>query len=808
QYIQKCNDLIKKHNEVDLLSYNFEETEDLAHIFDLSKNLLTYRNKLKKAIDSIDALSDFFDWKNFMFSIPSNFASLIKNIIKLKNKNWERTFEYWYFYNLLIKTESEIGPFNKNNYELNEIADVQDSLMDLQPEKIKSIWIQEVKDKIKQFEADKGKFESLYNQKRNNNYNRANSLRKLLHADFELFTAIFPVILINPVAASSVLPLKEGIFDLVIFDEASQLRLEDTYTALIRGKYKVISGDVHQMPPSNYFGNEIILEDEDFDEDGVDMNSLIGINESLELADKESLLEYGIDSSPEMSFLDFHYRSRHPYLIDFSNAAFYGSRLNPMPARNAYRPIRLLQVNGIYEKSRTNPTEAKVVTNILFSHINPNSEGHYPSIGIATFNIDQRNLILEMIQDECLLDEQKSNKYEKLKESGLFVKNLENIQGDERDIIILSTTFGLNTEGQFRQSFGPLNQEKGYKLLNVIITRAKYQAFVCTSIPPEYYNRYNEEIQVNGNKGKAIFYAYLAYAHSIEKENEEARESIIKLLQEKCIEKGRLFETKFVESPFEQEVYEVLSEYIDKERIEIQYKFGGFRIDFVIKSAETGKPIIALECDGAAYHSSEEAYTYDIYRQRIIENEIGLKFYRIWSTSWWNDYLKEINLLLDFINEVDKEEARFDKSTVLIKEDQDLEITVDSEIESSISKDEEVKEPENITISINVKPKRVERKTDKREKGIQTQLIFEKPKEVKQTEKINSNSKVKIRNIHDMKSFVVSFTTNKSKSNFKSKDIKVIPNQSPLAMALMNKTVGDKVKVAGIEIFYEILEVN
>jgi transcription elongation GreA/GreB family factor len=441
-----------------------------------------------------------------------------------------------------------------------------------------------------------------------------------------------------------------------------------------------------------------------------------------------------------------------------------------MPEKNSYKPIRFIPVNGLYEKNRTNPTEAKYVVDILFDKIRPYDNGEYPSIGIATFNIDQRNKILELIQDECYMDDSKREKNEKLRASGLFVKNLENIQGDERDIMILSTTFGLNSSGKFRQNFGPINRSKGYKLFNVLITRAKRKLILCTSIPQEYYERYREEIPVKGNTGKAIFYAYLAYAASIERGDEETRQNILDLIREQCEAESLVKPEKFVESPFEQEVYDYLIDYIDEDRIEIQYAFGGFRIDFVIKSKHDERPIIAIECDGAQYHDSEEAYAHDMYRQKIIEQEGGFHFYRIWSTNWWPDPEKEVRKLVDFIEAKDSEGS----------EKEIVEHYRDEIIDESFNTLE--------TVSVN--------------------NTFKEKQATAEKSVVTSDSDVQIKNIHDGSKMTIRFTDLKSKVDLKSRDRKIVHEDSPLAKALYNRAVGEKFKINGIEVYYEILDIE
>lgn len=615
------------------------------------------KNKLDQVIGNKNDFKEYYDWRLFFDSQNSTTQKSLSNLIANSKPNkWISLFRFNYF-NLFIESqENKLGNFNSNNKTLERIAEFQSELKTLQKHKILKLWEDKQFHSINDFNR-RSNIKWLFNHRKNSQYSRKNSLRKIIHDEFDLFTNIFPVVLVNPVACSSIMPLKQNIFDVVLFDEASQLRLEDTYPALIRGKIKVISGDKHQMPPSNFFNSDISLDvAEETEEDFNLKETEYDKTNPLYLAESESLLDFGNNLNPtitNISYLDFHYRSRHPYLIEFSNAAFYGSRLIPMPEKDSYKPIRFFQTNGLYESTHTNPTEAQQIIKFIKSDYPVYDNGKYPSLGIATFNMQQRNLIKDLINEESIKDEEFRNKLSLIGEKEeWFVKNLENIQGDERDIIIISTTFGINSEGKFRQSFGPINTYKGYKLLNVIITRAKRQVYIFTSIPQENFtSNYQDEILLNGNRGKSILYAYLDYCNAIENNNEERRTSILELLKNGCEEETVNPNTQFVESPFEQEVYDYLIDYINKDRVVPQYKIGGYRIDFVLLN-EFKKPIIAIECDGAAYHSTEHAYSHDLHRQKILENH-GLKFFRIWSKSWWPDPNKEIYKLLNYIEAID-----------------------------------------------------------------------------------------------------------------------------------------------------------
>ncbi len=603
---------------------------------------------------NIKDIREYYEWRRFFLELSDLQKTVIRSLIEIKSNNWIVQFETWYFYWLLSLNEHKDLP--KNDEKLNEIIEYKNDLRQVQKNNIVNNWRERQYRAVRNAQYNGVNIISLFN-KRGAPGQKRNSLRKILRTDFDLFTSFYPVLLVSPSVCGSIIPLKEGLFDVVIFDEASQLRIEDTFPALLRGKIKVISGDSQQMPPSNFFqgGNAILAPtDEDIQEETDLQSESVKNKNNLELADSESLLVYAENCNYEASFLKIHYRSQHPSLIEFSNHAFYGKRLIPMPPKNEYKPIEYIQVGGVYEDS-VNCDEAKQVIDILLNRIKPMENGKYPSVGVATFNLYQRNLILEEISKARQNPE--IDKILSLYGSDFFVKNLENIQGDERDIIIISTTFGKRKDGSFRQQFGPILQHNGYKLLNVIITRAKTKMFVCTSIPEVRINEYPMLLKEYKNTGRAIFYSYLAYSKAISENNTEVQSGILKLLYDNC--ESKQFDSMYnlgSESPFEEEVFNRLIDKIGEDRVEQQYIIGGFRIDIVIKSKISMKPIIALECDGAEYHSSNEAYAWDIFRENVIK-PYGFVFYRIWSTNWWYAADKELNKLLEFIENFDKNES-------------------------------------------------------------------------------------------------------------------------------------------------------
>lgn len=757
---RKFEQIISNLNQEKLLRRTISDTTN--HNKKISETEIL-QTEMKTISANLEDFREYFDWRKFYIELTPLQQTVVRSIIEINCKNWETTFESWYYYWLLSIAESNLKGLPKSDDKIVELVESKEQLKKFQIKSIINNWSVRQLQSAKRAQTQGVNPNSLFN-KRGSRGERRNSLRKIITTDFQLFTDFFPVVMLSPTVCSSVIPLAEGIFDIVIFDEASQLRLEDTFPALLRGKIKVVSGDSQQMPPSNFFqGGTALLSptEEDYEEEQTASESPTSnrnANNSLDLADSESLLVYAENCNYKQSYLKVHYRSQHPHLIDFSNHAFYGKRLIPMPAKQEYKPIQFIEVNGLYE-DQVNRDEARQVVDILLNHIKPFKKGKYPSVGVATFNLYQRNLILEEITKAR---QQKPEYDKKIADLGsdLFVKNLENIQGDERDIIIISTTFGKKADGSFRQSFGPILQRNGYKLLNVIVTRAKYKVFVCTSIPQEHYNSYPVLLQQMKNNGRAIFYSYLAYAKSVSENNLETKESLLKQLYENCESKPfkNDDDVNGSESPFEEEVYYRLAEKIGQDRLQQQYKIGGFRIDLIVKSKVTGKPIIAIECDGAKYHSSNEAYAWDMFRQSRLEEQ-GFIFYRIWSTNWWYSVEKELKKVVAFISLVDKEEKQ----------------------EDILPLDEVLKVNEIVPITLRPETKR----------------------------KVSFASTVTVKN-PEGKILKVKFSKTQATQNVKpdSNGMITVYEKAPLAVAIMNRTEGEACQLGMLELYYEILKVE
>ncbi|TFV62290.1 UNVERIFIED_ORG: DNA helicase, partial [Bacillus sp. AZ43] len=317
---------------------------------------------------------------------------------------------------------------------------------------------------------------------------RGLGVRQLLATYGELITQVMPCVLVSPDSVARFFPAAAGQFDLVVFDEASQIRVADAVGALGRARAAVVVGDSKQMPPTSF------AEPSTVSDDGSELAETA-------VEDEESILSECVQARVPRQWLSWHYRSQDESLIAFSNAQYYGNRLSSFPAPTHGRPssepdgrgVSLVRVPGTFHRSgagrllRTNPIEAEAIVAEIRRRFDavPKWDGveAVPSIGVVTFNAQQRAYIESLLRDAD--DERLAAALDRTDGEGLFVKNLENVQGDERDVVFFSTGFSPNADGELPLNFGPLNRVGGERRLNVAVTRARRQVVVFSSFDPE-----------------------------------------------------------------------------------------------------------------------------------------------------------------------------------------------------------------------------------------------------------------------------------------------------------------------------------
>jgi hypothetical protein len=438
--------------------------------------------------------------------------------------------------------------------------------------------------------------------------------RDLLERSGRAVQQLMPCFMMSPLSVAQF--LKPGVvkFDLVVMDEASQLRPQDTIGAIARGSQLVIVGDPKQLPPTNFFMGE----------DGV-----VSDDEEETAAQEQSILDHAIGILRPVRRLKWHYRSRHPSLIAFSNKEFYGDDpliLFPSPYHEHDDfGVKYVHVEEGRYGGRVNVPEARRVATAAIDYAAKHPER---SLGIVALNQPQRELI-ELEVDRLAQEHEEFEAWRKKWDSSLerfFVKNLENVQGDERDTIFISTVFGRGDDNEVpHQRFGPINNEGGHRRLNVLFTRAKFQTVVfCSMDPAQIRTDEKSKWGVRALKG------YLKFAKDG--------------LLEGATETGRA-----PDSDFEVAVADAL--HVAGYEAVPQIGVAGYFIDIGVRHPERpGEFVLGVECDGAAYHSTKSARDRDRLRQEVLER-LQWRIHRIWSLDWYRNHRRETDRLVKAVRD-------------------------------------------------------------------------------------------------------------------------------------------------------------
>jgi len=431
-----------------------------------------------------------------------------------------------------------------------------------------------------------------------------------------------PCFMMGPQAVAQFLDPGHLKFDIVVMDEASQLRPEQAIGAVARGAQLVVVGDPKQLPPTSFFSRMSSIED---DPDGLNQ---------MATTEAESILDVCISHFRPVRTLRWHYRSHHESLIAFSNHHFYRGNLvvfpSPYPKSRALGLSYHYVSDGVYE-NQMNHAEARRVVDAAVEHILTRPAD---SLGVVTLNIKQRDLVAELL-DERLRNLPKAIQFKESWESaglGLFVKNLENVQGDERDCILISTTFGKPKDAKVvRQNFGPISREGGWRRLNVLFTRARKSVAVYSSMHPE--DIVSDSRTPEGTKALRNYLEF-------------ARNGVLRAEMETNLPP---------ESDFEVAVIDVLRNM--GYEVTPQLGVAGFRIDIAVKHpGRLSGYLAAIECDGATYHSGVSVRDRDRIRQEILES-LGWRgrIWRIWSTDWFRNPHAEAGRLHQFLKILEKQ---------------------------------------------------------------------------------------------------------------------------------------------------------
>ena len=440
---------------------------------------------------------------------------------------------------------------------------------------------------------------------------RHKPIRQLLAEIPTLAPALKPCFLMSPLSVAQYLPPDTDPFDLIVFDEASQIPVWDAIGVIARGKQLIVVGDPKQMPPTSFF-QKADTEGEDDDE---------AVQE-----DMESILDECLAAGVFSSHLNWHYRSRHESLIAFSNHNYYDDRLYTFPAANRSPSLGVrfqFVADGIYDRkaSRTNEKEARALVDWVFDHVK--APGYKPrSVGVVTFSEAQKDLIEGLFEERREKDPSIESFFSDENPEPFFVKNLENVQGDERDVILFSVGYAADKDGKLAMNFGPLNRTGGERRLNVAVTRAKEQVVVFASIHGS---------QIDLSRTSAVGAAHLkSFLEFAEKGSDAAPQAAAK-------DNGAF--PKAVAEFLRGKGYEV-DECVGT---------GACRIDLAVKKPGADDYLLAIECDGPSYASQLTVRDRDQLRPSVLKS-LGWKLTRLWSVDWALDRTRAENALLALLD--------------------------------------------------------------------------------------------------------------------------------------------------------------
>lgn len=436
---------------------------------------------------------------------------------------------------------------------------------------------------------------------------RGMSLRKLFELLPNMLPRLCPCMLMSPISAAQYLDPRREPFDLIVFDEASQLPTSKAVGALARGRDAVIVGDPKQMPPTSFFATNSVDED------------------NLEAEDLESILDDCLALNMPQTHLLWHYRSRHESLIAFSNSQFYENKLYTFPSVNDLESkVSLVHVNGIFErgKARLNHAEAEAVVAELVRRCHDRKLSGM-SVGVVTFNIAQQNLIDDLLTEACKTDAA-LEAWAYSTEEPVFIKNLENVQGDERDVILFSIGYGPDETGKLYMNFGPLNREGGWRRLNVAVSRARCEMIVFSTLSPDQI-----DLTKTSAGGVAALRAFLEYAegHKLLSDENTVRQS----------------------AQARQGIAETICSVLKENGYETHTSVGHseYRIDVgVVDPRDPNQYLLGILLDGASYEQAKTTHDRELAQINVLRG-LGWNVLRVWTMDWWDNRRKELNRILE-----------------------------------------------------------------------------------------------------------------------------------------------------------------
>ena len=663
--IKNIDDLAKKASIKDIHQWTKRRANDSEFILNVSQNIAlfqqfeTARQKLDLYLYEIPTTEELLnikkninlleDWVNYNhFKENGNvlnlnwFISIFEKDL-LDPQNTEEEFENIIHLNYFVKTVygSEIlNGFDANIYEslVNQYKKLHQEFTELSKNQL----IVKLSNQIPNFSQEAIQSSEIgILQRAIRNKGRGLSLRKLFDQIPVLLPKLKPCMLMSPISVAQYFDVSADHFDLVIFDEASQLPTSEAISALARAKQAIIVGDPKQMPPTSFFASSKIDED------------------NMELEDLESILDDCLALSIPSNYLLRHYRSKHESLISFSNTHFYDSKLLTFPSYDDLsKKVTFKFVGGFYDKgkTRTNKFEAESIVTYIKNHL---ETGNKKTLGVVTFSQTQQSLVEDLLQ-KLFQKHPKLEEIARYLEEPIFIKNLENVQGDERDIILFSICYGPDEEGKVSMNFGPLNRDGGWRRLNVAITRSRFEMKVFSSLK-------GDQIDLNRTKSEGVkgLKNFLNYA-----------------------EKGSI---NLIKNQAENQKYSLvntIAKHLESNGLEVKHHIGTseYKVDLgILNPKDPNEYILAILIDGENYYNIKTTNDRELLAPNVLKS-LGWNVYRIWTLDWLknkDEIVAEIKTLIENIQskkailiEEENEEVRIKKIDLVQLEENNFKLKI------------------------------------------------------------------------------------------------------------------------------------
>lgn len=621
----------------EIKSFQESRIDLLQYVSEIPKN-----PELKNIIQNIDQLDSWVNYNALKSKAKDLELDWLIRFLEedlLNTNSLEQEFDKIIHLNLFIKTIYKfqtLNSFDADIYEsqIQQYKDLHREFTQL----TKNQLILRLSDRIPNFVQEAAQSSEIgILQKAIRNKGRGLSIRKLFDQIPGLIPRLKPCMLMSPISVAQYFDVNQEHFDIVIFDEASQLPTSEAISALARAKQAIIVGDPKQMPPTSFFATSKTDED------------------NMELEDLESILDDCLALSIPSNYLLRHYRSKHESLISFSNAHFYDNKLLTFPSPDDLnRKVTFEFVDGFYDKgkTRTNINEAQAIIAYIKNHFQSKNK---KSIGVVTFSQTQQNLIEDLLQ-ELFQENQHLEEFSMNSEEPLFIKNLENVQGDERDIILFSVGYGPDEDGKVSMNFGPLNRDGGWRRLNVAVTRARYEMKVFSSLKGDQIdlNRTNAE----GVKGLKNFLNFS--------------------------EKGMMNQDMTLRNQNEKSIVTSIAHFLESHGLKTQTNIGtsDYKVDIgIIDPDNQHEYLLAILVDSENYFKVSTTNDRELLAPSVLKG-LGWNVFRIWTLDWIKNKDKivaEIKTLLEQI-----------KNNVKIQEEEIAEVEITVKNSLSEIEDEEI----------------------------------------------------------------------------------------------------------------------